>query len=56
MKLTKDNPLLTAYALGELAPGEAAEVERAILAIPSANDDTHRVAAYFLKRAAPAGV
>lgn len=32
MKLSKDNPLLTAYALGELAPVEAAEVEAAILA------------------------
>jgi len=32
MKLSKDNPLLTAYALGELDAGEAAEVEEAILA------------------------
>jgi phage FluMu protein gp41 len=32
MKLSKDNPLLTAYALGELGAGEAGEVEAAILA------------------------
>ena len=32
MKLSKDNPLLTAYALGELDAGQAAEVEAAILA------------------------
>ncbi len=32
MKLSKDNPLLTAYALGELGAGEASEVESAILA------------------------
>jgi phage FluMu protein gp41 len=32
MKLSKDNPLLTAYALGELGACEAAEVEAAILA------------------------
>jgi hypothetical protein len=32
MKLSKDNPLLTAYALGELGAGEAGEVEGAILA------------------------
>ena len=30
MKLTKDNPILTAYALGELDPVEAAEVAAAI--------------------------
>jgi phage FluMu protein gp41 len=32
MKLSKDNWLLTAYALGELGAGQAAEVEAAILA------------------------
>ncbi len=32
MKLSKDNPLLTAYALGELGPARAAEVASAILA------------------------
>jgi len=30
MKLTRDNPILTAYALGELDPAEAAEVRTAI--------------------------
>lgn len=34
MKLHKEDPRLTAYALGELPPGEAAEVERAIAADP----------------------
>jgi len=32
MKISKDNPLLTAYALGELDAGESAEVEAALRA------------------------
>ncbi len=35
MKLHKEDPKLTAYALGELPPGEAVEVERAIAADPA---------------------
>jgi len=35
MKLHEEDPRLTAYALGELPPGEAAAVERAIAADPA---------------------
>ncbi|WP_193210959.1 VWA domain-containing protein [Luteolibacter marinus] len=35
MKLTPDDPRLSAYLLGELPPAEAAEVERAIAADPA---------------------
>ena len=35
MKLHQEDPRLTAYALGELPPGEAAAVERAIAADPA---------------------
>ena len=35
MKLNPDDPRLSSYLLGELAPGEAAEVERALAADPA---------------------
>jgi anti-sigma-K factor RskA len=43
MKLSKDNWLLTAYALGELGAGEAGEVERAILADESLRTEVEAI-------------
>ncbi len=45
MKLTKDNPILTAYALGELGPDEAAEVAAAVRADESLQAEVDAIAA-----------
>lgn len=45
MKLSKDNPLLTAYALGELSPAEAAEVASAVLADESLRAEVDAIGA-----------